>query len=270
MRCPDDELDRLAALGFDWIWLLGVWRTGDFRARSIATTPRRWRPIVGFCPTFRTRTWSVPCSRLRIIWSPTVSAATRRSRCCGNVCTRGVRLMLDFVPNHTARSSLGVEPSGVLYRRHRGRPRGEPKNFGRAADGRVFAFGRDPYFPGWSDTFQLNYRDPRLRTAMADELARAARACDGLRCDMAMLCLPEVFLSTWGDRAADRWHLARRYGVLAGRDRANARGRSGAIPARRGLLGPGRLVAGRGIRLRLRQEPVRSPPRATPRRYAPI
>ena len=26
---PDAELDRLAALGFDWIWLLSVWRTGD-------------------------------------------------------------------------------------------------------------------------------------------------------------------------------------------------------------------------------------------------
>ncbi len=69
---------------------------------------------------------------------------------------------------HRARSSLGVEPSGVLYRRHRRRPRARTEEFrSRAADGRVFAFGRDPYFPGWSDTFQLNYRDPRLRTAMA-------------------------------------------------------------------------------------------------------
>jgi hypothetical protein len=26
---PDGDLDRLAARGFDWIWLLSVWRTGS-------------------------------------------------------------------------------------------------------------------------------------------------------------------------------------------------------------------------------------------------
>jgi hypothetical protein len=25
---PDAELDRFAALGFDWIWFLSVWQTG--------------------------------------------------------------------------------------------------------------------------------------------------------------------------------------------------------------------------------------------------
>jgi len=25
---PDAELDRLAEMGFDWIWLLSVWQTG--------------------------------------------------------------------------------------------------------------------------------------------------------------------------------------------------------------------------------------------------
>ena len=25
---PDTELDRLAALGFDWVWFLSVWQTG--------------------------------------------------------------------------------------------------------------------------------------------------------------------------------------------------------------------------------------------------
>src|SRR5277367_6820330 len=26
---PDDELDRVAKSGFDWVWLLSVWRTGS-------------------------------------------------------------------------------------------------------------------------------------------------------------------------------------------------------------------------------------------------
>src|SRR5262249_54920202 len=38
-----------------------------------------------------------------------------------------------------------------------------------------------------------------LRQAMGMELLAAAEQCDGLRCDMAMLVLPDVFQRTWGD-----------------------------------------------------------------------
>ena len=34
---PDAELDRLAALGFDWIWLLSVWQTGP-AAQKVSRT----------------------------------------------------------------------------------------------------------------------------------------------------------------------------------------------------------------------------------------
>jgi hypothetical protein len=39
---PDEELDRLAALGFDWVWLLSVWRTGE-AARRISRQNDEWR-----------------------------------------------------------------------------------------------------------------------------------------------------------------------------------------------------------------------------------
>ncbi len=31
---PDAELDRAAGMGFDWIWLLSVWRTGPAGQRG--------------------------------------------------------------------------------------------------------------------------------------------------------------------------------------------------------------------------------------------
>jgi hypothetical protein len=40
---------------------------------------------------------------------------------------------------------------------------------------------------------------------MLAELLRIARRCDGVRCDMAMLVLPEVFQRTWGISAAGFW-----------------------------------------------------------------
>ena len=40
---------------------------------------------------------------------------------------------------------------------------------------------------------------------MARELERIATMCDGVRCDMAMLILPDVFERTWGRRPEPFW-----------------------------------------------------------------
>ena len=72
----------------------------------------------------------------------------------------------------------------------------------------VLAYGRDPYFDGWPDTLQLNYGNPDLQQAMIGELERIAGQCDGVRCDMAMLVLPDVFERTWGIRADLFWPKA--------------------------------------------------------------
>ena len=72
----------------------------------------------------------------------------------------------------------------------------------------LLAYGRDPYFAGWPDTLQLNYGNPALQEAMIGELVRIAGQCDGVRCDMAMLVLPDVFERTWGIRAELFWPKA--------------------------------------------------------------
>jgi hypothetical protein len=82
----------------------------------------------------------------------------------------------------------------------------------RGEGGVVLAHGRDPYFPGWPDTRQLNYGNPALQEAMIGELTRFAGQCDGVRCDMAMLVLPDVFERTWGIRAPLFWPAARNTG----------------------------------------------------------
>jgi len=87
----------------------------------------------------------------------------------------------------------------------------EPQNYcwvkGKNGDA-LFAHGRDPYFPGWPDTLQLDYRNPATQEAMTAELLRIGGQCDGLRCDMAMLVLPEVFERTWGRRPRPFWPAA--------------------------------------------------------------
>ena len=72
----------------------------------------------------------------------------------------------------------------------------------------VLAYGRDPYFAGWPDTLQLDYAEPALQPAMVGEIEKIAQHCDGVRCDMAMLILPDVFERTWGRRPEPFWPQA--------------------------------------------------------------
>jgi glycosidase len=122
---------------------------------------------------------------------------------------RGLRLMLDCVPNHMAPDHPWVEghPDYFVAGSELDLARA-PQNYTwikRARGDLLLAYGRDPYFAGWPDTIQLNYGNPATQEAMIGELLKIAGQCDGVRCDMAMLVLPEVFEQTWGIRSQPFW-----------------------------------------------------------------
>jgi hypothetical protein len=116
-----------------------------------------------------------------------------------------MKLLLDFIPNHTAIDHpwATLHPEYYIQGSWHDRET-RPHDFVALETGygrRYLAHGRDPYFPSWSDTLQLNYRHPELRKAMLAELVHLAGMCDGVRCDMAMLLLPEVILNTWSEKS---------------------------------------------------------------------
>lgn len=120
--------------------------------------------------------------------------------------------MLDFVPNHMAPDHAWTDehPDYFIHGSEEDLLRW-PRNYCRVATTNgslLLAYGRDPYFDGWQDTLQLNYGNPQLQQAMIGELERIADQCDGVRCDMAMLVLPEVFERTWGIRSDAFWPMA--------------------------------------------------------------
>ncbi len=124
----------------------------------------------------------------------------------------GLRLMLDFVPNHTALDHPWVEdrPEYYIAGTELDLARA-PQNYTwimRRGGDRLLAYGRDPYFAGWPDTLQLNYGNPTTQDAMIGELLKIAGQCDGVRCDMAMLVLPDVFERTWGVPSQPFWPKA--------------------------------------------------------------
>lgn len=209
----DDELDRVAELGFDWVWMLSVWQTG-LAGQLVSRTNPEWRKE--FIETLEDlREEDIGGSGFAIT-SYTVSAqlggSASLARLRKRLADRGLKLMLDFVPNHVALDHPWVEDhpeyfipgtEDLLTR--------EPQNYllvKREKDDLILAHGRDPYFPGWPDTLQLDYSNPATQSAMIQELEKIAGQCDGVRCDMAMLVLPEIFERTWGRKSDSFWPQA--------------------------------------------------------------
>lgn len=207
---PESEWDRLADLGFDWVWLLGVWETGQ-AGRQVSRNHAAWQ--ASFKTSLPDLTTTDICGSCFAITHYQVASklggnqALRKLRQKLN--KRGLRLMLDFVPNHTALDHPWVKTHPEFYitgtleeQQH------APQNYTTLTvhdEQQVFAYGRDPYFDGWPDTLQLDYSNPAVPQAMQKELLHIASLCDGVRCDMAMLLLPQVFERTWQRTMAPFW-----------------------------------------------------------------
>jgi len=210
---PDRELDRLARLGFDWIWMLSVWQTGP-AGRHVSRTNAEWRKeFAETLPDLKQEDIGgsgFAIADYTVAQSLGGNAALSRLR--SRLRERDLKLMLDFVPNHMAMDHPWVEAHPDFFISGTeadldGTPQNYTKLKSKSAE-RILAHGRDPYFPGWPDTLQLDYGNPSTQEAMLAELLRIAGQCDGVRCDMAMLVLPDVFERTWGRRPQPFWPRA--------------------------------------------------------------
>ncbi|HTM09206.1 MAG TPA: alpha-amylase family glycosyl hydrolase [Verrucomicrobiae bacterium] len=210
---PDAEIDRLAEMGFDWIWFLSVWQTGEAGQRS-SRSNAEWRAefqhtLPDLCEDdIAGSGFAITGYKVHRDLGGDEALARLRER----LRRRGLRLLLDFVPNHTGLDHHWVEDHPEYYVAGTELDQARaPKNYTwakRKGGDRLLAHGRDPFFPGWPDTLQLNYGNPNAQEALTGELLKIAGQCDGVRCDMAMLVLPDVFERTWGIKAQPFWPKA--------------------------------------------------------------
>ena len=207
---PDSEMDKIAASGFDWVWLLTVWQTG-VEGQRISRENKGWREeFVDTLPDLREEDIAGSGFAItRYVVTDHLGGDDSLARLRERLRKRNLKLMLDFVPNHTGLDHWWInEHPGFYITATVSDMEREPANYTRINTGSgdlVIAHGRDPYFSGWPDTAQLNYGNPDLHEAMIGELIKIAGQCDGVRCDMAMLVLPDVFERTWGIKCQPFW-----------------------------------------------------------------
>jgi hypothetical protein len=199
---PAAEWDAIAAYGFDAVWLMGVWERSPFGTaianHNASLIEEFRRTLSDFRP--EDNVGSAYCVRRYVVDShlggPEGLKIARQE-----LAGRGIKLLLDFVPNHVAPDAPWIveHPEHFLQ--------GSAAEFANAPDcylniaGKIFACGKDPYFPPWPDVVQANAFEPGFRDTVIALISSIAEQCDGIRCDMAMLLINNIFARTWGARA---------------------------------------------------------------------
>jgi glycosidase len=199
---PEEEFKTWKRLGFTHIWLMGVWTTGPrSRAQALADSPQLKSYSQVLPDWTEADVGGSPYAIANYAVSPELGGEAALVQFRTTLHSYGLRLVLDFVPNHLGLGHRWVREKPDLFMRS---PNARSGTFQEmtAFGVRHIAFGKDPYFPPWTDTAQLDYRKAETRRTMSQLLADVAQYCDGVRCDMAMLLLTDVFFKTWENFAS--------------------------------------------------------------------
>ncbi len=199
---PEDYWLKLSELGIDYIWLMGVWKTNESTIDKYCFEPGLIEEYSRALPDWK---------REDVIGSPyAIDDYTVNPKLGGNESLEELReilhrnnmgLILDFIPNHfSAESSLIKSHPEIFLQADESAFENDPHTYFKPLENenKIFAHGRDPFFPAWQDTIQINYFYEPAREFLINRLNSISQMCDGVRCDMAMLNLNHVFQNTWG------------------------------------------------------------------------
>ncbi len=147
-------LDRIQASGADVLWLMPIYPIGTLNRKGSLGSPYAVKDYRGFNPAYG-------------------NAGDFRALVQA-VHARGMRLILDFVPNHTSPDHPWVKEHPDYYIRNE---RGEP------------SVPRDPEgkLTDWTDVVQLDYKNRAVRREMIDAMKYWLQefGIDGFRVDVA-------------------------------------------------------------------------------------
>ena len=181
---PIEFLDYLETLDFQYLWLMGIWQLPvnplqrDFSLQSFlkekySQINPNWKQEDIISSVFAIENYTIDQNLGTIEDYLFLKNEANK---------RGVKIILDFIPNHFGYYSTLTTTN--------------PELFLKQDD--ILQNGKDPNYPAWVDTAQVDYSKELTREFMIKQLIGISELCDGVRIDMAMLMLNSVFERTWG------------------------------------------------------------------------
>lgn len=198
---PDGYWQRLKSLGIDYVWLMGIWKTNESvidkycfeegLVRSYNHALKHWsrEDVIG-------SPYSIDAYEM----NPHLGSNKNLLDLKAKLNKIGIKLILDFISNHySAHSSLIKTHPKIFLQADEESYSIDPHTYFKPFEDckNYFAHGRDPFFPAWGDTIQLNCFAEESREFSKNVLSNLTQLCDGVRCDMAMLSINNVFKNTW-------------------------------------------------------------------------
>lgn len=201
---PDNKWDEISRLNIHAVWLMGVWERSPECIKISNSDPGNLsdfsRALKDFHPS--DNAGSPYCIRNYTVdqrFGGNHGLAIAREK----LKDRNIELILDFVPNHLALDNpLLISNPEFFIRGTEDDLLTDPVTYKKTATG-IFACGKDPYYPAWEDVVQVNAFHPLLREEACKMVKHIASMCDGVRCDMAMLMMNDIFKTTWGEKAGE-------------------------------------------------------------------
>lgn len=198
---PENIWQQLSEKRFNYVWLMGIWKTcpqavekycfEDDLIKNYSRALKNWQKEDVIGSPFAIDVYEINESLGNLDDLIKLKAKLNRM---------GIGLILDFVPNHfNAETSLlkmnpdiflAVDKESFIRDPHTYYQPDKYKD-------QYFAHGRDPFFAAWQDTVQVNFFSINARDYLINVLLQLTDICDGVRCDMAMLALNNVFKNTW-------------------------------------------------------------------------
>ncbi len=192
---------KLKNKGIDAVWLMGIWKTNkeaikkycfeDWLVHSYQKALKDWKEedVIG-------SPYSIDSYEI----NPELGSEIDLLKLKQTLNEIGLKLIVDFIPNHFSVSTGLLETRPEIFL---SAPRQfyeeDTHTFFKPFEGgeKYYAHGRDPFFPAWQDTIQVNYYSNAAREFMINELLKLTKFADGVRCDMAILSMNNVFGNTW-------------------------------------------------------------------------
>ncbi|MFN3693541.1 MAG: alpha-amylase family glycosyl hydrolase [Ignavibacterium sp.] len=198
---PESQIDEWKDLGFDFIWLMGIWKTNKDIVAQYCFEPELVSSYTNALKDWKTEDiigspYSIDCYEV----SPDLGGESDLKKLRERLNNKGIKLILDFVSNHlSVGSCLVKEKKEIFLPADEYLFRNDPYTFFKSPynSKEYFAHGRDPLFPPWKDTIQINFYSNEARKFLINTLLQISDLCDGVRCDMAMLSLNNIFYNTW-------------------------------------------------------------------------